>query len=87
LIIQDAFLHGTEGLYPEEAILFAVDMLLCTERGDNYSLTETAKWLRRAGYVKFRPIKMKKGTADWDGGLVEGGRQAGKSARSVLLRS
>ena len=36
LLIQDAFLHDREGLFPEEASLFAVSMLLCTKRGDTY---------------------------------------------------
>ena len=31
LVIQDAFLHDREGLFPEEATLFAVSMLLFTE--------------------------------------------------------
>lgn len=76
LIIQDAFLHGREGLYPQEASLFAVSMLLFTERGNTYSLRETARWLHEAGYVKIRPIKRKKGTEDWDGGLLEAVRPA-----------
>lgn len=71
LIIQDAFLHDREGLYPEEASLFAVSMLLFTERGNTYSLRDTARWLKEAGYVKVQPIKMKRGTEDWDGGLLE----------------
>ena len=36
LLIQDSFLHDREGLFPEEASLFAVSMLLCTKRGDTY---------------------------------------------------
>lgn len=76
LIIQDAFLHDREGLYPQEASLFAVNMLLFTERGNTYSLRETARWLRSAGYGKIRPIKMKQGTEDWDGGLLEAVRQS-----------
>ncbi|MBI4001086.1 MAG: methyltransferase [Nitrospira defluvii] len=76
LIIQDAFLHDREGLYPEEASLFAVSMLLFTERGNTYSLRDTARWLKEAGYVKISPIKMKPGTEDWDGGLLEAARPA-----------
>lgn len=76
LIIQDAFLHDREGLYPEEANLFAVSMLLFTERGNTYSLRDTARWLKEAGYIKIRPIKMKQGTEDWDGGLLEAARPA-----------
>lgn len=71
LVIQDAFLHDQLSLYPEEASLFTVSMLLFTERGNTYSLRDTAQWLNAAGYVKIRPIKMKQGTEDWDGGLLE----------------
>lgn len=74
LIIQDAFLHDREGLYPEEASLFAVTMLLFTERGNTYSLDATSAWLRRAGYVNVKPVRMKKGTEDWDGGLLQAQR-------------
>jgi len=77
LVIQDAFLRGREGLYPQEASLFAVSMVLFTDRGNTYSWRETARWLRSAGYGKVRPIKMKKGTEDWDGGLLEAVRPAG----------
>jgi SAM-dependent methyltransferase len=37
LIVQDAFLHDREGLFPEEASLFAVSMLLFTDAGNTYS--------------------------------------------------
>lgn len=74
IIIQDAFLHDREGIYPEEANLFAVSMLLFTERGNTYSLRDTARWLKEAGYAKIKPIKMKQGTEDWDGGLLEASR-------------
>lgn len=71
LIVQDAFLHDREGLYPLDASLFAVTMLLFTESGNTYSLADAAKWLREAGFEPVRPIRMKKGTEDWDGGLLE----------------
>jgi SAM-dependent methyltransferase len=71
LIIQDAFLHDREGLYPQEASLFAVTMLLFTERGNTYSLRETASWLHEAGYAAVKPIKMKRGKEDWDGGVLQ----------------
>lgn len=71
LIIQDAFLLDREGLYPAEANLFAGTMLLCTERGNTYSLSETAGWLRQAGFRRVRTIPIKKGTGDWEGGLLE----------------
>lgn len=71
LIIQDAFLLDREGLHPAEANLFAGTMLLCTERGNTYSLSETAGWLRQAGFRRVRTIIIKKGTGDWEGGLLE----------------
>ena len=71
LIIQDAFLHDKEGLHPAEASLFAVTMLLFTEQGNTYTIHETASWLSQAGYTAVKPLKMKKGTEDWDGGLLQ----------------
>ncbi|MEW6247543.1 MAG: methyltransferase [Nitrospirota bacterium] len=74
LLIQDAFLLDREGLYPVEASLFAVTMLLFTERGNTYSIAETSRWLREAGYGRIRRVRMKKGAEDWEGGLLEASR-------------
>ena len=71
LLIQDAFLHDREALYPEEASLFAVSMLLFTDTGNTYSVAETTTWLKEAGFTSVRPVKMKKGTEDWEGGILE----------------
>ena len=71
LLIQDAFLHDREGLFPEEASLFAVSMLLFTERGDTYRVAETRSWLTDAGYERIKVLRMKKGTEDWEGGILE----------------
>jgi cyclopropane fatty-acyl-phospholipid synthase-like methyltransferase len=71
LIIQDAFLHDREGLFPEEASLFAVSMLLFTEGGNTYSVSETSAWLKDAGFDSVRMVKMKKGKEDWEGGILE----------------
>jgi SAM-dependent methyltransferase len=71
LLIQDAFLHDANGLHPQDASLFAVTMLLFTDAGNTYSIRDTAAWLKRAGFVKVRPVRMKKGTEDWDGGILE----------------
>lgn len=71
LLIQDAFLHDANGLHPQEASLFAVTMLLFTDRGDTYSIRDTATWLKRAGFGSARTLTMKKGTEDWDGGILE----------------
>jgi SAM-dependent methyltransferase len=71
LLIQDAFLHDRDGLYPEEASLFAVSMLLFTERGNTYSAVETRVWLTDAGFERIKVLRMKKGTEDWEDGILE----------------
>ena len=70
-LIQDAFLHDREGLFPEEASLFAVSMLLFTERGNTYKAAETKSWLTDAGFERIKVLRMKKGTEDWEGGILE----------------
>lgn len=70
-IIQDAFLHDREGLYPLEASLFAGSMLLFTQGGNTYSVSETTKWLKEAGFVSVKPVPLKKGTEDWEDGILE----------------
>src|SRR5215467_10696284 len=72
LIIQDAFLHDREGLFPEEASLFAVSMLLFTETGNTYTVAETSSWLKQAGFRTIRMLRVKKGSEDWEGGILEG---------------
>jgi SAM-dependent methyltransferase len=72
LLIQDAFIHDAKGLYPnQEASLFAVTMLLFTDRGNTYSVRDTGTWLKGAGFGRVRTFTMKKGTEDWDGGILE----------------
>jgi SAM-dependent methyltransferase len=71
LIVQDAFLHDREGLFPEEASLFAVSMLLFTETGNTYTVADTTAWLKEAGFASVRPVKMGKGREDWEGGIIE----------------
>jgi SAM-dependent methyltransferase len=70
-IIQDAFLHDREGVHPTEASLFAVSMLLFTTGGNTYSASETAKWLKEAGFVGVRTVPLKRGTEDWENGILE----------------
>jgi len=88
LIIQDAFLHDREGLFPEEASLFAVTMLLFTETGNTYSVRETSDWLKQAGFTAIRMLRIKKGLEDWKGGILEGrvpvkhARRNGRPSRS-----
>ncbi|MGH7232106.1 MAG: methyltransferase [Nitrospiraceae bacterium] len=74
LLIQDAFLLDKNGLHPLEANLFAVTMLLFTERGNTYGVDETAAWLHEAGFGKIRRINLTSGTGDWEGGLLEASR-------------
>jgi len=70
-IIQDAFLHDREGLLPEEASLFAVSMLLFTDRGDTYSRSETTQWLRESGFKRIKLLRIKKEMEDWEDGILE----------------
>jgi len=81
LLIQDAFLHDREGLFPEEASLFAISMLLFTERGNTYSATETRTWLIGAGFERIKVLRMEKGTEDWEGGIMEA-RSPGTNAKT-----
>jgi SAM-dependent methyltransferase len=71
LLIQDAFLHDRNGLFPEEASLFAVSMLLFTEGGNTYSVAETRAWLTDAGFERIKVLRMKKGMEDWEDGILE----------------
>jgi len=71
LIIQDAFLHDREGIYPAEASLFAVSMLLFTEGGNTYSATEVTKWLKHAGFARVALMKVTKRAEDWEDGILE----------------
>jgi len=94
LLIQDAFLHDREGLFPEEASLFAVSMLLFTEKGNTYSAAETRAWLRDAGFERIKILRMKKGTEDWEDGILEahspttnGGTHARRAGSARSLRS
>ena len=80
-IIQDALLHDREGLFPEEASLFALSMLLFTDTGDTYSVAETTSWLKQAGFGSVRLLKMKKGLEDWEGGILEAVVPAGSSKK------
>jgi SAM-dependent methyltransferase len=86
LLIQDAFLHDREGLFPEEASLFAVSMLLFTERGNTYSAAETRAWLTDAGFERIKVLRMKKGTEDWEGGILEA-RSPETNKKTPVLRT
>jgi SAM-dependent methyltransferase len=71
LIIQDAFLHDREGLFPAEASLFAVSMLLFTEGGNTYSASETTRWLRKCGFDRVKLLRIKKRMGDWEDGILD----------------
>lgn len=71
LLIQDGFVLDRQGLYPQEANLFAVTMLLFTEGGNTYGVEETGRWLREAGFGRTKMVTLRKGTGDWEGGLIE----------------
>ena len=81
------FFTTKKALHPEEASLFAVSMLLVTPAGNTYSFVKQLEWLRAAGFVRIRPLRMKKGTEDWDGGVLEAIRPAGRKARTGPRRS
>ena len=83
VLIQDAFLVDSAGLWPQETNLFAVTMLLFTEAGNTYSLAETTAWLHKAGFDRVRPIPVKKGTGDWEHGLLEGTLAGGRRETRV----
>lgn len=72
LLIQDTFLQDPKELQPLEANLFAVSMLLHTEKGNTYSVRDVREWLQRAGLTRSRVLHMKEGTGDWEGQLIEG---------------
>jgi SAM-dependent methyltransferase len=86
LLIQDAFLHDRDGLFPEEASLFAVSMLLFTERGNTYTAADTKAWLTDAGFERIKVLRMKKGTEDWEGGILEA-RIPGTNAKMRARRT
>jgi SAM-dependent methyltransferase len=86
LLIQDAFLHDRKGLFPEEASLFAVSMLLFTERGNTYSAAETRAWLTEAGFERIKVLRMKKGTEDWEDGILEA-RSPGANEKKPARRT
>lgn len=85
-LIQDAFLHDQDGLFPEEASLFAVSMLLFTESGNTYKAADVKGWLKDAGFERVKVLRMKKGTEDWEGGILEA-RTPGANAKMRARRT
>lgn len=56
LVIKDRFLDP-EGTSPAWTAVFAVHLLVNTERGRCYSLPQAAQWLRDAGFTKVRELE------------------------------
>lgn len=83
LIIQDALLHDREGLYPAEASLFAISMLLFTESGNTYSAAETTRWLKDTGFGPVKVLRVKKGTEDWEDGILEAAASESRPGTTV----
>jgi len=71
LLIQDTFLDNPQGLRPVEANLFAVTMLLYTDTGNTYPIQDVRRWLHQAGLNRTRIIRLKQGTGDWEGQVLE----------------
>ncbi len=71
LLIQDTFLQNPKGLRPLETNLFAVTMLLYTDTGNTYPIQEVRRWLHQAGLNRTRVIRLKPGTGDWEGQILE----------------
>ena len=74
LLIQDTFLKDSLGLQPLETNLFAVTMLLYTETGNTYPLQDVRSWLHKAGLNRTRVIRLKQGTGDWEGQVLQAQR-------------
>jgi SAM-dependent methyltransferase len=74
LFVHDAFVHGPRDAASHEANRFAVTMLLFTERGNTYRAADAACWLRAAGFARVRLVPIRKGTGDWEAGLLEAQR-------------
>ena len=71
LFIQDTFLENPQGLRPLETNLFAVSMLLFTETGNTYPIQDVRRWLHKAGLNRTRIRRLKPGTGDWEGQILE----------------
>jgi ubiquinone/menaquinone biosynthesis C-methylase UbiE len=72
VLIQDAFLRDSEGLYPIDTTAFAVTMLLFTEHGNTYSVQAVREWLKRAGYRDVQELQGPGARKDGENGLVQG---------------
>ncbi|MEJ2051414.1 MAG: methyltransferase, partial [Calditrichota bacterium] len=57
VIIRD-FLLNRDKTGPLTGALFAINMLVNTDRGNAYSQKEIKSWLKQAGFIKIRRIKL-----------------------------
>ena len=71
LLIQDTFLQDAQGLRPLEMNLFAGTMLLYTETGNTYPRQDVQAWLHKASLNRTPLIRLKQGTGDWEGQILE----------------
>ncbi|MFQ5992565.1 MAG: methyltransferase, partial [Nitrospiraceae bacterium] len=74
LFVQDMYTHDRNGLYPQDTNLFAVTMLLFTDRGNTYSTREVKAWLTKAGFGQVRRLKFRAGSEAVDADVLEASR-------------
>ncbi len=58
IVIRDFFFNANK-TNPVDAALFAVNMLVNTERGNVYSLNEVKDWLQEVGFRKIKKVKLR----------------------------
>ncbi len=73
IFLQDTFLMNANaaGCDAMETNLFAVTMLLYTPAGNTYRATDVQRWLTTCGFRRPRCLRLKHGTGDWDGVIIE----------------
>lgn len=72
IFIQDTFTQNPRVPGSVEANVFAVTMLLYTKTGNTYSVQDVKTWLQRAGFSHTKIHRLKQGTGDWEGIILEG---------------
>jgi precorrin-6B methylase 2 len=55
LVVQD-FIMNTDRTRPAIGAMFALNMLVATERGDSYTASEIGGWMRKAGLIGIKKI-------------------------------
>jgi len=75
LIIHDAFLTDSHGLYPIDTTAFALTMLLFTDTGNTYAARDVRQWLRKAGYRRVKLLTAMGRRKDGENGLIEASRE------------